>query len=125
MIVDGNKEWHRTSYIPTTLNPVWTLSTGSLCLIQTTLAEFFESASHMIFDVKDYDSIGEHELLGSTVVSKKEILQSAGERHEYELHQFAGKNNVMTTGNKKPILALRFKIASDEDVKFMLEYECT
>ncbi|KAL3914379.1 MAG: hypothetical protein SGILL_006124 [Bacillariaceae sp.] len=133
LILDGNKEVHRTNYLPTTLNPVWTLATGSLCLVQTTLSAFFENGSYMEFFVKDYDSVGEHEILGTAMVTKKEILESEGEREELELSQFAGKNNVKSAGNKpmklswatlfQATLALRFKFASEEDVKFMLEFE--
>jgi hypothetical protein len=101
LILDGNKELHRTGYLPTTLNPVWTLATGSLCLLQTTLTSFFENSSYMEFFVKDYDSIGEHEILGTVMVPKKTILEGEGEREEFELSQFAGKNNVLASRNKK------------------------
>ena len=60
----------------------------------------------MEFFVKDYDSIGEHEILGTAMVPKKEILESDGEREEFELRQFAGKNNVQSIGNKKVRLVM-------------------
>ena len=88
VVEDGRKEWHRTSVISKTLNPVWTLSTGSLFLIETTLVEFFESARHVEFIVKDYDSVGENDVLGSVLVNKKEMLRSTGERLEYPLGTF-------------------------------------
>ena len=55
----------------------------------------------MEFFVKDYDPIGEHEILGTAMVPKKEILESKGDREEFELSQFAGKNTVQSAGNKK------------------------
>lgn len=55
----------------------------------------------MEFIIKDYDSIGEHEILGSALVSKKDILEGTGERTEYELSQYSGKNSVFSKGAKK------------------------
>jgi hypothetical protein len=101
LVQDGKKEWHRTSFIPHTLNPVWTLSTGSLFLIQTTLTSFFESANYMEFIVKDYDSLGDHEVLGTVMVSKKEMLNGTGDRNEYELSLHSGKTKVSFTVGKK------------------------
>lgn len=77
------------------------MATGSLFLFQTTLTSFFENSSYLEFFVKDYDSIGEHEILGTVMVPKKKILESKGEREELELSQFAGKNNLQAMGSKK------------------------
>ncbi|KAG7350731.1 C2 domain containing protein [Nitzschia inconspicua] len=123
LVRDGKVEWHRTGFLPTTLNPVWTLSTGSLFLIQVSLAEFFENSNYMEFIVKDYDSIGDHEILGSVLVSKTDMLNGTGDRVEYELNQYSGKNHILSSGAKKPSLALRFKLASEDDIKFMMTYE--
>jgi hypothetical protein len=101
LVQDGKREWHRTGFIPHTLNPVWTLSTASLFLIQSTIAEFFESSNYMEFIVKDYDSMGDHDVLGSVLVSKNDMLRGTGVRTEYELSQFAGKKIVAPSGGKK------------------------
>jgi C2 domain len=89
------KVWHKTEPIYTSLNPVWTLSTLSLFLIETTLAEFFENANFLEFIVKDYDTVGEDEILGSVMISKTELLEGNGNRHEYELKPHTGKNRVV------------------------------
>jgi Ca2+-dependent lipid-binding protein len=101
LVQDGKTEWHRTAFLAKTLNPVWTLSTGSLFLIQISLAEFFESSNYMEFIVKDYDSIGDHEVLGSVLVSKTDMLEGTGDRTEYKLSQYAGKSNVVSAGAKE------------------------
>ena len=41
------------------------------------------------------------EVLGSAMLSKTELINGTGDRKEYELSQFGGKNSVMSTGNKK------------------------
>lgn len=55
----------------------------------------------MEFIVKDYDSIGDHEVLGSALVSKTDMLNGTGARHEYELGQYGGKKNIVSSGGKK------------------------
>ena len=101
-VEDGQKQWHRTGVISKSLNPVWTLSTGSLFLIQTTLNEFFGSANRVEFIVKDYDSVGENDVLGSVLINKNDLLAGEGQRIEYPLTttRYEGKNHVLV-GNKK------------------------
>ncbi len=100
-VEDGKVEWHRTEVISKSLNPIWTLSTGSLFLIQTTLNEFFYNASRLEFIVKDYDSIGENDILGSVLVNKKELLAGKGERVEYELTTTQYEGSDIVVSNKK------------------------
>jgi hypothetical protein len=122
IVRDGRKEWHKTRVIQKSLNPVWCLSTGSLFLMQTTLVDFFESSNSIDFIVKDYDSIGEDEILGTVIIPKTEMLSSKGERLEYELTPHAGRYGVQFNG-KKSYLALRFRLATAEDVTFMQEFQ--
>mmetsp|Transcript_14204 Transcript_14204/g.34245 ORF Transcript_14204/g.34245 Transcript_14204/m.34245 type:complete len:1271 (+) Transcript_14204:143-3955(+) len=122
IVRDGPKEWHKTRVIQKSLNPVWCLSTGSLFLIQTTLVNFFESSNTLDFIVKDFDSIGEDEILGRVSIPKTEILSSQGDRHDYELAEHAGKYGVQY-GGKKAYLALRFRMANKEDIIFMEEFQ--
>jgi hypothetical protein len=94
--------WHKTGVVSKTLNPVWALSTGSLFLIETNLSDFFDIASHIEFIIKDYDTVGENDILGSTLVSKTDILAGDGERNEYEIDtdKYSTKK-VVVIGNKK------------------------
>lgn len=98
IVQDGRKEWHRTDVISKSLNPVWTLSTGSLFLIQTTLKEFFgNGAGRVEFTVKDYDSVGENDVLGSVLVPKKDMLEGKGERLEYPMRM--GSSGLVTASS--------------------------
>ena len=76
---------HKTDVVSSTLHPVWTLSTGSMFLIQTTLTDFFALASRIEFVVKDYDTVGANDTLGSVLVKKKDLLEGNGERVEHVL----------------------------------------
>jgi hypothetical protein len=101
-VEDGRTEWHRTGVISKSLNPVWTLSTGSLFLIQTTLNDFFEGTNRIEFIIKDHDTVGENDILGSVLVNKNELLAGEGERIDYKIRttQCKGKSHVFV-GNKK------------------------
>jgi C2 domain len=122
LVRDSQIEWHKTRVIQKSLNPVWCLSTGSLFLIKTTLFNFFESSNTVDFIVKDYDTIGEDEILGRVIIPKTEMLSGTGERHDYELTAHAGKHGVQYKG-KKAYLALRFRLASEDDLAFMAEFD--
>ncbi len=84
-VEDGQVRLHKTEVVTKTLNPVWTLSTGSLFLIQTTLTDFFAGAHVIEFVVKDYDRVGDNETLGRVMVPKKDLLQGDGCRVDYVL----------------------------------------
>jgi len=123
-VEDGRKEWHRTGYISKSLNPVWTLLTGSLFLIQTTLNDFFLDANRIEFIVKDY-TVGDNDTLGSVLVNKNDLLAGEGERINYELttKQHTGKNRVAAIGHKKSYLTLRCKTATKDEIEFMHTFE--
>lgn len=106
-------EIHKTKSIPKTLQPIWTLETGSLCHIQMSPEEFFASASGISFVVKDYDAVGSDDILATVDVPLKEVLRGKGERSQYSLKlakDFVGKGN-------HPKLFLRFKQATKEDIE--------
>ena len=71
-------------------------------LIQTTLTDFFALASRIEFIVKDYDSVGVNDVLGSILVPKKDLLEGIGERVEYLLNttKYAQEGGIKI-GNKK------------------------
>ena len=102
VVEDGQMIWHRTEVISSTLNPVWTLSSGSLFVIQTNLKDFLSKAAHIEFVVKDHDRIGGNDMLASVLVSKKDLLKGNGNRVEYELTmaKHEGKKNQFITKKK-------------------------
>ena len=92
-VEDGRQRLHKTEVVSKTLNPVWTLSTGSLFLIQTTLSDFFANAKDIEFVVKDYDRVGDNDILGRVLVPKKDLLQADGCRVEHVLKTKKRKGN--------------------------------
>lgn len=124
IVEDGKKQWHKTGVVSQTLNPVWTLTSGSLFLIQTNLTDFFAKANNIEFVVRDYDRIGDDDVLGTVLVSKKELINGDGERVDYELTtaKLTGTKNDFI-GQKKSFLTLRSKKATEEDIAFLQSYQ--
>ena len=112
----GSREIHRTSVVSKNLNPIWTLETQSLCLLDATPEEFFGSAGGVKMVLKDYDSLGANEVLGSVTVPLEDLLEGTGEREVYEIVPDP-KGPKIKPGAKQPKLYLRFKPASPEDVE--------
>ena len=113
----GGVEIHRTSVISKSLNPIWTLKTGSLFLIQKTPEQFFSCTSGCIFAIKDYDAVGSNEALGTVTVPLEDILDGKGERKEYLVEP--EKSNMKQEGK----LYLRFKPATDDEIEFMKRFQ--
>jgi hypothetical protein len=85
-VFDGSKEIHRTSVISKTLNPVWTVRTKSLFLIDQTLGEYFSGSNFITFELKDYDAFKKNNTMGTVEVSKETLLKGTGERLEFDIH---------------------------------------
>jgi hypothetical protein len=79
-----------------------------LFLIQTNLENFFSTASFIEFIVKDYDTVGENDILGSLLINKKDMLVGEGERIEYLLNtaKYAGNPEVKLSAKKVRLLLL-------------------
>jgi hypothetical protein len=107
----GGKEVHRTNFIPKSLDPIWTLGSGSLFLLQMTPEDFFSCAGGMSFTVKDYDAVGGNETLGGVTLTLDELLQGTGQRHAYDI-----VDKVLGEKNHGK-LYLRFKEATPEDIE--------
>jgi Ca2+-dependent lipid-binding protein len=113
----GTNEIHRTKILSRTLDPIWTLQTGSLFLIRMAPEDFFRNGG-MVFVVKDFDQIGANETLGTVRVPLTDILEKVGEREEYSIEpskQF--RKSITKKGSK---LNLRFREASEDDIKVSL-----
>ena len=95
---------------------MWALTTGSLFLIQTTVEEFFMNSNILVFKVRDYDAFKHSRSLGRVDLSKRDVLNGTGERIEYDLSLPATSK---WNGRKKPILVLRYRHASEEDIAFI------
>lgn len=120
----GHQEVHRTSHRSRTLNPIWTLNTGSLFLLHVESRRFFIEDG-LKFVVKDYDSIGKDEVLGICTVNPKIFYKAKGERMEFNL----SNPRVSNPGSKDQhddsvasTIVIRCRRASAYDQKFMADF---
>jgi hypothetical protein len=111
----GGKEVHRTGVISKSLDPIWTLNSGSLFLLQMTPEDYFSCAGGMSFTVKDYDAVGANEILGRVTLKLDELLDGTGQRHGRCVDKVLGDKNHGK-------LYLRFKEALPEDIEVSNEY---
>ena len=114
----GHQEIHRTKHLSKTLNPIWTLKTGSLFLLTVESKRFFIEDG-MKFVLKDYDQIGHHDVLGVVNVEPKILYNSTGQRLSYKLQPPPNSKLKEVPG----ILIIRCRRASQYDQKFMTDYE--
>eukprot|EP00523_Entomoneis_sp_CCMP467_P008491 CAMPEP_0168738488 /NCGR_PEP_ID=MMETSP0724-20121128/10959_1 /TAXON_ID=265536 /ORGANISM="Amphiprora sp., Strain CCMP467" /LENGTH=1081 /DNA_ID=CAMNT_0008785833 /DNA_START=7 /DNA_END=3252 /DNA_ORIENTATION=+ len=113
---DGN-DVHKTQVIEKTLDPIWTVKTGSLFLFRSK-AEALYLSEGLLFTVKDYDALGRDEKLGMFYVAPKVVYEAKGERLEFKL--------IPTPGSKKKevpgYVAIRIRRATGHDIVFMNEH---
>ncbi|KAL3921597.1 MAG: hypothetical protein SGILL_002669 [Bacillariaceae sp.] len=112
----GHQEVHRTKHIEKTLNPVWTLKTGSLFLL-TVESERFFIEDGIKFLVKDFDQLGKDEVLGLVHVNPRALYKANGERMEFKLQPPLG-----TRKEVPGYLVIRCRHATDYDQKFMADH---
>ena len=62
------------------VNPIWTIDSGSLFLLDVTPEEFFGSAQGLSFIIRDYDTISANDTLGKVFVPQDDLLNGDGER---------------------------------------------
>ena len=101
--VDG-KEIHRTSTINDDGNPIWTVKTKALCALKVP-----DEVSSVVEDVTVAVMNGSTPL-GTVKLSFRELVQGAGERREFP---------VSPEGSDNSILALRYRIATVDDLQFL------
>jgi len=122
----GRTKLHRTSTIMNTLDPVYTMSQGSLFLFSPTAIQFFEATHGLIFKVKDYDAVsvggvvGADDDLGQVALSQRTLLNLKGQRIEYDLEQMSEKKMKMSVSYvNRPRLVLRVRRATEQDIAFV------
>ena len=111
------KRIHKTDHINNEKNPIWTLRTGSLFLLDVDAQELFEANDGIIMEVKDYDRHTTHSL-GAISISPRTIYNWDGERKEFDLKALSGEKKY---GEGK--LALRVRRATAHDLEFMKNYQ--
>ena len=95
----NGRKIHKTSYISHEDNPIWTLRTKSLFIWKVDALELFQSEDGLIFEVKDYDAVGENESLGAFNVSPKTLYNWNGERRKFMLKPLIGKKDYGKVSN--------------------------
>ena len=141
----GAQEIHRTSVISNNLSPIFTLLTGSLfTIVYPSIEEFFRAAtSGLSLTIKDYDTVGSNDLIGTVQVQIQNLLNGTGERIPYPIELTnrptpaepvdddldtsltKRKKKAGVSDNKKakvPTLYLRYKQASQHDIDFIQEF---
>jgi hypothetical protein len=96
------------------LDPIWTVKTGSLFLLDVESEQFFLEDG-MTFLVKDFDQFGGNETLGLVHVSPRILYRANGERMEFKLQPVPGKTAAEVPG----YLAIRCRRATEYDRTFM------
>ena len=84
---------HKTHYISHEDNPIWTLRSKSLFIWKVDAKELFQAEDGLIFEVKDYDAVGENESMGAFSVSPQTMYRWNGERMIFPLKPLLGKHN--------------------------------
>ena len=110
-----SEEIHWTKSIKRTVEPIWTIKTDSLFLLETSTSKL-KSVGGLSFSLMHNGGIlRSYSCLGNVLVPSDDILSGVGERIEYELEQIDDSTNT----KMRPKLALRFRHASESDLKFM------
>lgn len=132
VIRDGKVDIHSTSFITDSINPVWTLSTGSFFLLQSDVVEFFDRSNVLEFTVKNHRATAniEDQTIGTVMVHKTELLDGTGERKCYQILRPPMPSKMKNEAHKKnltsfedPYLYLRYRPASMEDIEFMNTFQ--
>ena len=108
-------QFHHFTVPSFSLEPTYTIKTGSLFLLNTTADDLFDCQDGLKFEVKDYDTVGGSESLGHTYVSPRTLYEADGDRLVFPLLPEAGRTSVTVKGN----IAIRCRHATEHDLEFM------
>jgi hypothetical protein len=126
VILDG-VQVHKTDYISKTLDPIWTIATGSLFLLSNIqVPEQLFRSEGLLCIVYDFDKLGANDALGAVTIPPQTIYHATGERMEFPLGPPPGKirhstkNTTTTTSTTNyGTLAVRIRRATEYDIEFM------
>jgi hypothetical protein len=120
----GPHKIHRTKTIHNDLNPVWTVETGSLFLVDCLAEEFFSYATGLLFRISDADHLSKNEIVGHAALSQMRLLQMNGNRTsipiEVSPNMLQRKN---ATRLYAPKLNIRVRKAMDSDIEFIKQLD--
>jgi len=123
------------------LDPIWTVKSGSLFLLKLTVEELFTS-NGLICEAMDFDKFGGNDKLGLITVPPKVLFEAKGERLEYRLlpskgsmapsvsllvQDFVAVASLVTDLSRlfspQGGLAIRCRRATDYDIEFMNDFD--
>jgi hypothetical protein len=115
--VDG-EEVSRTKAIRDDGDPIWTIQHNSLCVISVS-----QNAKSQSYDLVEGE-VTIKILRGSTCMGKVELsydeaLAGDGERREYSIIPVTANADALTSIHHRATLALRFRPATQDDIKFL------
>ncbi|KAG7337322.1 C2 domain containing protein [Nitzschia inconspicua] len=116
----GPHKIHKTKPYHNELNPVWTVDTGSLFLVDCVAEEFFSYAAGLMFRIIDNDRVGINEEIGKVTIRQTDLLQMNGERLSFPIQvspHLKKKKNVKKL--YPPKLNLRVRKATPHDKTFV------
>ena len=79
--------------------------------------DLFQSEDGLIFEVKDYDTIGTNESLGAFTVNARTLYKWNGERREFALKPLLGQHDF-----NQGKIALRARRTTEHDIQFLEKY---
>jgi hypothetical protein len=97
------------------LDPIWTVKTKSLFLLEVDAAELFLSEG-LLCILYDFDKVGKNEKLGAITIPPKTLYEAKGERMEFKLGPSPGE-----TKDVPGYLAIRCRRATEYDANFMTD----
>lgn len=83
------------------VNPIWTIDSGSLFLLDVTPEDFFGSSQGLSFIIRDFDTISSNDTLGKVFVEQDDLLNGDGERVEHDLVESHSKNKKQPVCNTR------------------------
>ena len=96
------------------------MSTKSFFILSINARQLFQNTDGLIFLVYDSDVLSGNDILGSVIVTPKELYIGNEERNLYDLHPYVtGKKKQ---GYKQGTLAIRTRHASEYDIHFMKSF---
>jgi len=111
----GSTQIHRTAKVSKSSEPIWTITTHSLFLLN--VEEYGESIENGLEFRVEHSGIFRRANkafdLGKVCIPYAEIMAGTGERKVYKLYKNANINKSCG------YLCLRFRCASEEDIKFI------
>ena len=119
----GGSEVHRTKALSSTPDPVWSLETGSLFLVQKNPEDFFASTGGITFLISYAHTIATHKVIGQARVGLQQLLSMNGERERFDI--VLEKDVQAPAGFCSLFLRIKQAVKSDIEVSLFFTLRAT